>query len=310
MAQFTVNATRFDPYKNFKFRVKWDGKYVAGISKVGALKRTTEPVKHREGGDPSTSRKSPGRSEFEAITLERGRHPRPGVRGLGQQGLELRCRPGRGVLAQGLPQGPDHRGLQRGRAGRPGLQGLPVLGLGVPGAARPRRQRQRRRHPAPQARERGLGARPRGPRADGAQLHVTQLTSATVLELWEAGLGRTPAARASLLLAAVGERRAGRLAGGTPRPGAARALLRLRARPGRRRRLPVLRRGPRRRGRHALPGRRRTPRTRSTLDVDGLPGRGPGGHRRRPPVLAARREPGGAADRPARVLRRPRHPSR
>ena len=72
MAQFTVNATRFDPYKNFKFRVKWDGRYVAGISKVGALKRTTEPVKHREGGEPSTSRKSPGRSEFEAITLERG----------------------------------------------------------------------------------------------------------------------------------------------------------------------------------------------------------------------------------------------
>ncbi|HEX3296409.1 MAG TPA: phage tail protein [Nocardioides sp.] len=72
MAQFTVNTTRFDPYKNFKFRVKWDGKYVAGISKVGALKRTTEPVKHREGGDPSTSRKSPGRNEFEAITLERG----------------------------------------------------------------------------------------------------------------------------------------------------------------------------------------------------------------------------------------------
>ena len=72
MAQFTVNATRFDPYKNFKFRVKWDGKYVAGINKVGALKRTTEVVKHREGGDPSSSRKSPGRTEFEAITLERG----------------------------------------------------------------------------------------------------------------------------------------------------------------------------------------------------------------------------------------------
>ena len=72
MAQFTVNPTRFDPYKNFKFRVKWDGKYVAGISEVGALKRTTEPVKHREGGDPSTARKPPGRSEFEAITLERG----------------------------------------------------------------------------------------------------------------------------------------------------------------------------------------------------------------------------------------------
>ena len=72
MAQFTVNTQRFDPYKNFKFRVKWDGRYVAGISKVSSLKRTTEVVEHREGGDPSTGRKSPGRSKFEAITLERG----------------------------------------------------------------------------------------------------------------------------------------------------------------------------------------------------------------------------------------------
>jgi phage tail-like protein len=72
MAQFTVNAQRFDPYKNFKFRIRWDGRYVAGISKVSALKRTTEVVSHREGGDPSSSRKSPGRTEYEAITLERG----------------------------------------------------------------------------------------------------------------------------------------------------------------------------------------------------------------------------------------------
>src|SRR3954469_5309274 len=72
MAQFTVNPTRFDPYKNFKFRVKWDGQYVAGVSKVSSLKRTTEVVKHREGGDPSSSRKSPGRTEYEAIMLERG----------------------------------------------------------------------------------------------------------------------------------------------------------------------------------------------------------------------------------------------
>jgi phage tail-like protein len=72
MAQFSVNANRFDPYKNFKFRVKWDGQYVAGVSKVGGLKRTTEVVKHREGGDPSSTRKSPGRTEYEAITLERG----------------------------------------------------------------------------------------------------------------------------------------------------------------------------------------------------------------------------------------------
>jgi phage tail-like protein len=61
-----------DPYKNFKFRVKWDGKYVAGISKVGGLKRTTEVVKHRDGGEASTTRKSPGRTEYEAITLDRG----------------------------------------------------------------------------------------------------------------------------------------------------------------------------------------------------------------------------------------------
>jgi phage tail-like protein len=72
MAEFTVNALRFDPYKNFKFRVKWDGRYVAGVSKVGALKRTTEVVAHRNGGEPSSSRKSPGRSEYDAIMLERG----------------------------------------------------------------------------------------------------------------------------------------------------------------------------------------------------------------------------------------------
>ncbi len=72
MAQFTVNARRFDPYKNFKFRLKWDGRYVAGISKCSPLKRSTEVVEHREGGDPSTSRKSPGRVKYEAVTLERG----------------------------------------------------------------------------------------------------------------------------------------------------------------------------------------------------------------------------------------------
>ena len=72
MAQFAVNTHRFDPYKNFKFRLKWDGRYVAGVSKAGALKRSTEVVEHREGGDPSTSRKSPGRTKYEPITLERG----------------------------------------------------------------------------------------------------------------------------------------------------------------------------------------------------------------------------------------------
>jgi phage tail-like protein len=72
MAQFTVNPDRFDPYKDFKFRVKWDGRYVAGISKVSPLIRKTEVIIHREGGDPSTSRKSPGRTEYASIVLERG----------------------------------------------------------------------------------------------------------------------------------------------------------------------------------------------------------------------------------------------
>jgi phage tail-like protein len=69
---FVVNANRHDPYKNFKFRVLWDGKPVLGVSKVGSLKRTTEVVKHRSGGENSYDHKSPGRSSYDAITLERG----------------------------------------------------------------------------------------------------------------------------------------------------------------------------------------------------------------------------------------------
>ncbi|MGY6275042.1 phage tail protein [Methylomonas sp. MgM2] len=74
MTALVATPNRYDPYKNFKFRVKFgtSPNYVAGISKVGALQRTTEVVEHREGGDPSTSRKSPGRIKYEAITLERG----------------------------------------------------------------------------------------------------------------------------------------------------------------------------------------------------------------------------------------------
>src|SRR5215471_10796270 len=72
MAQFPVNPQRLTPYPNFKYRLKWDGKYVAGVSKCSSLKRTTEVIEHREGGDPSTARKAPGRNKYEAITLERG----------------------------------------------------------------------------------------------------------------------------------------------------------------------------------------------------------------------------------------------
>lgn len=69
---FVKNAHRYDPYKNFKFRVVMDNKPVLGVSKVGALKRTTEVVTHRSGGDNSTDHKSPGRTTYDSITLERG----------------------------------------------------------------------------------------------------------------------------------------------------------------------------------------------------------------------------------------------
>jgi phage tail-like protein len=73
MPKFTTNADRVDPYKTYKFRLKLpDGNYVAGVSKVSALKRSTEVVEHREGGDPSSTHKSPGQTKYEAITLERG----------------------------------------------------------------------------------------------------------------------------------------------------------------------------------------------------------------------------------------------
>jgi phage tail-like protein len=75
---FPGNTDRFFPYKNFKFIVKFDGVPVAAVSKVSALKRSTEPVVHRVGGDPSTSRLSPSTWKFEPITLERGVTHDPG----------------------------------------------------------------------------------------------------------------------------------------------------------------------------------------------------------------------------------------
>ncbi|MHA7629897.1 phage tail protein [Corallococcus exercitus] len=72
MALFSVNSHRSDPYKNFKFRVLIDGRPVAGLSKMSALKKSTEAVEWREAGDPSIVRKMPGRTKFEPITLEAG----------------------------------------------------------------------------------------------------------------------------------------------------------------------------------------------------------------------------------------------
>lgn len=71
-AEFTVNPSRLDPYKNFKFRIKWDGQYVAGVSKIGALVRHTEVIEERAGGDPSSAHKSPGVTQYDEITLSRG----------------------------------------------------------------------------------------------------------------------------------------------------------------------------------------------------------------------------------------------
>ena len=71
-SQYAVSPRRFDPYKNYKFRVKWDGKVVAGISKMSGLKRTTQVVEHREGKDPNFIGKSPGATRYEPVILERG----------------------------------------------------------------------------------------------------------------------------------------------------------------------------------------------------------------------------------------------
>lgn len=70
--KFSVNINRYDPYRNFKFRIKWDGKNVAGVSKVSALKKTTEVVEFREGGNPSVVYKLPGKTKYEPITVEAG----------------------------------------------------------------------------------------------------------------------------------------------------------------------------------------------------------------------------------------------
>src|SRR5262252_9166647 len=155
---FPANPHRLDPYKNFKFRLKWDGKYVYGGSKVTGLKRTTEVVEHRNGGDPSTSHKSPGRTKYEAITLERGLTG-PCLSRLGRTGVELRFGIGLRSVAGELPQGHLPGVLQRSWTASDCLQNLSLLGLGVSGDARPRCQRKCHRHRAHQAGKRGLGAR-------------------------------------------------------------------------------------------------------------------------------------------------------
>ena len=160
MAQFSVNPLRFDPYKNFKFRVKWDGRYVAGVSKMSALKRTTEVVKHREGGDPSLEPQVARSKRVRADHARARHHARHRVREVGEQGLELRLGPRRGDVARRTSARTSSIELYN-EAGQLALayQPVPLLGVRVPGAARDGRERERGRDPDPQARERGLGAR-------------------------------------------------------------------------------------------------------------------------------------------------------
>jgi phage tail-like protein len=72
MGRMNASTNRFDPYRNFRFKVKWDGQYVAGLTKMGALRRTTEMVEFREAGENITSRKLPGKTSYQAVTMEAG----------------------------------------------------------------------------------------------------------------------------------------------------------------------------------------------------------------------------------------------
>ncbi|RKH29877.1 phage tail protein [Corallococcus sp. CA041A] len=69
---FTVNTHRHDPYRTFKFQLLIDGRPVAGLKKMGALKKKTEAIKWRTGGDPSHERILPGGTSYDPITLEQG----------------------------------------------------------------------------------------------------------------------------------------------------------------------------------------------------------------------------------------------
>lgn len=72
MAEFAKNPQRLTPYPNFRFKIKWDGNYVAGVSKIGPLSRKTDVIRHRSGGDPSVEHLAPGQTSYEAISIERG----------------------------------------------------------------------------------------------------------------------------------------------------------------------------------------------------------------------------------------------
>ena len=166
---------------------------MAGVSKVSALKRTTEVVKHRDGGDPSTSRKSPGRTEYEAITLERGVTHDPEFEkwankvwnfgaGLGGE-ISLKDFRKDIMIEVYNEAGQMAIAYKVYRCWVSEFQALPDLDANANAVAIQTHQ----------ARERGLGARPRGGGADRAHADrmsgepEAALTEADLLEAWEEG---------------------------------------------------------------------------------------------------------------------------
>ena len=221
MAQFTVNAHAVRSVQELQVPGEVGRPYVAGVSKVSALKRTTEVVKHREGGDPSSSRKSPGRTEYEADHPRARRHPRHRVRAVGQQGLELRLRP-RAPRSRSRTSArtSSSRSTTRPASSRIAykvfrcwvseFQALPDLDANANAVAIQHHQ----------AGERGLGARLRRHRADGAVVRraVTPAAGlaaagpaaaglgdpALLLDAWDAASAAHDLARGGVLLAVIG----------------------------------------------------------------------------------------------------------
>ena len=72
MPEFSVNPHRRQPYAAHRFRLVMEGRVVAGLSSVSPLRRDTEVVVHRTGGDRPVSVRSPGRSAYAPLVLERG----------------------------------------------------------------------------------------------------------------------------------------------------------------------------------------------------------------------------------------------
>jgi phage tail-like protein len=75
MSIFPANMTRFDPYKSYRFLVYFTTTSptvpVAAVSKVTGLKRSSDVIEYKEGGN-AIILKGLGRTKYEPITLERG----------------------------------------------------------------------------------------------------------------------------------------------------------------------------------------------------------------------------------------------